>query len=122
MAAAAEYFEEGGSPFVIIENNPAQAQRIREKGFNFTEGDATLENVLLEAGIKSASGLLALLNSDPDNLFVVLTGRELNPTLHITRDRKRTRQGKKFSGLEQTVIKILREDQGTEQNYHKDLK
>ncbi len=37
----------------------------------------------MEAGIKSANGLLALLDSDPDNLFIVLTARELNPTLHI---------------------------------------
>ena len=47
------------------------------------EGDATREDVLLAAGIKQASALVALLDSDPDNLFTVLTARELNPTLHI---------------------------------------
>jgi len=39
--------------------------------------------VLLAAGIKQATALLALLNADPENLFTVLTARELNPTLHI---------------------------------------
>jgi voltage-gated potassium channel len=81
--AAAEYFKKAGAGFVIIENNPVQCRDIRKRGYLYIEGDPTHENVLLETGIKSAMGLLALLNSDPDNLFVVLTARELNPTLHI---------------------------------------
>ena len=69
--------------FVIIEAKQEQAREIREKGYSVIEGDATRETILQEAGVKSAGGLLALLNSDPDNLFLVLTARELNPTLHI---------------------------------------
>jgi len=45
--------------------------------------DATSEKTLLTAGIKKADALLALLDSDPENLFTVLTARELNPTLKI---------------------------------------
>lgn len=82
-AAATEHLKTAGSDFVIIETNPTQLQEVRGKGYCYVEGDATHENVLLEAGVKSARGLLALLNSDPDNLFIVLTTRELNPTLHI---------------------------------------
>jgi voltage-gated potassium channel len=37
----------------------------------------------LDAGIKHAKGLLALLGSDPENVFLVLTAREMNPTLRI---------------------------------------
>jgi len=81
--AAAEYFEKAHTPFVIIEADPGQAQEIRDKRYFFLEDDATHEKVLLDAGIKSASGLLALLDSDPDNLFLVLTARDLNPTLYI---------------------------------------
>ncbi|MDY6988132.1 MAG: NAD-binding protein [Thermodesulfobacteriota bacterium] len=81
--AAAEYFRETGVDFVIIEANSAQTHEIREKGYLIVEGDATKDATLLKAGIKSASGLLALLNSDPDNLFTALTARELNPMLHI---------------------------------------
>ncbi|MDY6954461.1 MAG: NAD-binding protein, partial [Thermodesulfobacteriota bacterium] len=81
--AAAEYFRETGADFVIIEANSAQTREIREKGYLIVEGDATRDATLLKAGIKSASGLLALLNSDPDNLFTALTARELNPMLHI---------------------------------------
>ncbi len=82
-AAAAEHLNKAGSDFVVIETDPSHIHEIREKKYFYVEGDATHETVLLEAGIKSARGLLALLNSDPDNLFVVLTTRELNPTLHI---------------------------------------
>lgn len=81
--AAAEQLKKAGSDFVIIERNSIHLQDIREKGYCCIEGDATHEHVLLEAGIKSSRGLLALLNSDPDNLFIVLTARELNPTLQI---------------------------------------
>lgn len=82
-AAAAEHFREAGVDFVIIETKGGQGQWTRENGYFILEGDATREDILLEAGIKSARGLLALLNSDPDNLFSVLSARELNPTLYI---------------------------------------
>lgn len=81
--SAVEHFSRAGADFLLIEFSPEQCQQIRERGYIFLEGDATRENVLLEAGIKSARGLLALLDSDPKNLFIVLTARELNPTLHI---------------------------------------
>jgi len=82
-AAAMERLKKAEAEFVIIEANHVQCEEIREKGLVFIEGDATHEHILLEAGIKSAGGLLALLDSDPANLFIVLTARELNPTLHI---------------------------------------
>ncbi len=82
-AAAVEKFKKVDAEFVIIEANSAQCQGIREKGYFLLDGDATSETTLLEAGIKTARGLLALLDSDPDNLFIALTARELNPTLHI---------------------------------------
>ena len=82
-AAAPEHLLKAGSEFVIIEVDPARCLEIQAEGFLHIEGDATRESVLLHAGIKKASGLVALLNSDPENLFIVLTARELNPTLHI---------------------------------------
>jgi voltage-gated potassium channel len=82
-ASAVDHFIEAEVPFVIIEANPKTIKETRQEGYNVIEGDATHEDLLLEAGIKSASGVLALLDSDPDNLFIVLTARELNPVLHI---------------------------------------
>ena len=81
--AAAEHFLKVGAQFVVIESDAEQIAIIKEQGYAFLEGDATRENFLLAAGIKQASALMALLNADPENLFTVLTARELNPTLHI---------------------------------------
>ncbi len=82
-AAAAEYFRENGTRFVIIDHSAGEVKRLAESGYHFIQGDGTREEVLLRAGIKQASSLLAVLNSDPDNLFAVLTARELNPVLRI---------------------------------------
>lgn len=80
---AANHLADSGKKFVVLESSPEQLAIIKEKGYLHLSGDATREKTLLEAGIKKAGSLLALLNSDPDNLFTVLTARELNPTLHI---------------------------------------
>lgn len=82
-SASAKHLHESGVKFVVIEANHDYCQKIKEKGYLYVEGDATDENCMIDAGVKSATGLLSLLNSDPDNLFLVLTARELNPTLHI---------------------------------------
>lgn len=81
--ATAEHFSSAGQDFVIIESAPEQIKQLESIGYPFLDGDATREHILLSAGIKKAVALLALLDSDPDNLFAVLTARELNPTLHI---------------------------------------
>lgn len=80
---AADHFSKAGAPFVVLEKNEEYLKLLKEEGYLYLEGDATSESLLLAAGIKSAESLMALLDSDPENLFTVLTARELNPTLHI---------------------------------------
>lgn len=81
--AAAEHFHKAGAPFVVVESDQEQIKFLQEHQYPYLEGDATKEEVLLAAGIKQASALMAMLNADPENLFTVLTAREMNPTLHI---------------------------------------
>jgi len=81
--AAAERFQKAHAPFVVLESGEEQIKFLQEHRYPYLEGDATKEEVLLAAGIKHASALMALLDADPENLFTVLTARELNPTLHI---------------------------------------
>lgn len=81
--AAADHFKKAGVSYVIVETNAEQCAALKERKEYYVEGDATHEETLLKAGIKKASGLLAMLDTDPDNLFIVLSARELNPTLHI---------------------------------------
>jgi voltage-gated potassium channel len=47
------------------------------------QGDATMDEVLKEAGIDRARVLVTALNTDAANLFVTLTARSLRPDLFI---------------------------------------
>jgi voltage-gated potassium channel len=70
-------------PHVVIENNREKIHNLEKKNCLYIEGDATLEEVLIQAGVKRAKGLAALLPTDADNLYLVLTARQLNPSLYI---------------------------------------
>ena len=72
------------TPCVVIERNLVGTKHIERFGpVPVVEGDATDGEVLKHARIEAARGLIATLPSDKDNLFVILTARELNPTLRI---------------------------------------
>jgi voltage-gated potassium channel len=70
-------------PLVVVENNPEVIAKLEAQGYDFVAGDATREEVLVEAGIERAKGLVAVLHSDAGNVYIVLTARSLNPKLHI---------------------------------------
>jgi voltage-gated potassium channel len=70
--------------FVIIESGKEMVDRIRlETDYLYIEGDATQEEILEAAEIQKASALITALPNDADNLFVVLTARQMNPELKI---------------------------------------
>ena len=68
---------------VIIENDGPRAAEFSQRGLNVLVGDATLEDTLKTAGVEHARGLAACLPNDADNVYVVLTARDLNPRLRI---------------------------------------
>jgi len=78
----AQELERRPLPFVVVERAETQVSRIPAQ-YPVVVGDATEESVLLEAGIEQAKGLVTVLPSDADNLFVTLTARELKPKLFI---------------------------------------
>lgn len=67
----------------VIEKSAEQVQAMDEDGVLYIADDATDENNLLKAGIKRAKGLVAVLATDTDNVFLVLTARQLAPELFI---------------------------------------
>ncbi|MGD1968295.1 MAG: potassium channel protein [Desulfobacterales bacterium] len=67
----------------VIEKSDERVQAMDEDGILYIADDATDENNLLKAGIKRARGLVAVLATDTDNVFLVLTARQLAPELHI---------------------------------------
>lgn len=72
-----------GLSLVVIDKSPDHTPRLEELGYFYLVGDATRDEVLLEAGIERAKGLVAVVASDADNVYIVLTARSLNPKLHI---------------------------------------
>ncbi|MDF1552208.1 MAG: potassium channel protein [Deferrisomatales bacterium] len=78
----AQEFDRRPLPFVVVERDEDRVSRIPQQ-YPVVVGDATEESVLLDAGIERAKGLVTVLQSDADNLFVTLTARELNPKLLI---------------------------------------
>jgi voltage-gated potassium channel len=73
------------TPFVCIELNPAEEDAIRKLSPDilYMLGDATDSEVLRAARVEVARGLIACMPSDKDNLFTLLTARELNPSMRI---------------------------------------
>jgi voltage-gated potassium channel len=67
----------------VIEKDPEQISVMDEDGILYIAGEATDENILLKAGIKRAQGLVAALATDTDNVFLVLTARQLAPEIFI---------------------------------------
>lgn len=69
--------------YLIIDQSSKTIQELAENKDYFIEGDATLDEVLLKANIRTAKALITTLPIDADNLYVVLTARALNPDLVI---------------------------------------
>jgi len=70
-------------PFVVIEKDEEAIQKVEPEGFLYILGDATDEGTLRRAGIERAKGIICVLRSDADNVYVVLTARELNRDIYI---------------------------------------
>jgi voltage-gated potassium channel len=80
----AEDLKAHGTKFVVIENNEEIIQEFEsESGYLFLKGDSTLDENLIKAGVKSAKALICCMPKDADNLYVVLSARELQNKLTI---------------------------------------
>jgi voltage-gated potassium channel len=70
-------------PFIVIERDPQKVAELTDLGVMVLIRDATMEESLREAGVEYARGLATCLPDDADNVYVVLTARDLNPRMHI---------------------------------------
>jgi len=68
---------------VVVDSDSGAVAEAKERGFLCVEGDATNEDVLIEAGLKRAHTLVVALHSDANNVFLTLTARNLCPELNI---------------------------------------
>ena len=69
--------------FVVIESDQRKVEELMDAGIPVLVRDATLEESLIDAGVEHARGIATCLPDDADNVYVVLTARDLNPSIHI---------------------------------------
>ncbi len=84
--------------FVIVESDPKIVENCRNNGYFCIAGDATDEEILLQAGVMNAKGLISALGRDSDNILVVITAKTLNSNLFIV----------SRANTDTTVSKLLR--------------
>ncbi|GFE56592.1 TrkA family potassium uptake protein [Geobacter sp. AOG1] len=70
-------------PFLVIEKHPEVHEKLHQEEYLHIRGDATEDETLLRAGIKRAKGLISVVTSDTENVYITLTARGLNPDLFI---------------------------------------
>jgi voltage-gated potassium channel len=82
-ATVAQELRDSGRGVVVVDILPDSIERARAAGYLVVEGDATTEGTLLAARIDHAAGLVATIDEDVYNVYVVLTARTLNAGLFI---------------------------------------
>ena len=95
-----------GKQYVVIEKSKVLIEKLDLEGVLNVEGDSTTDEFLLKAGILKASNLITALPSDADNLFVVLSARQLNKGCKIiSRASKETSYSKlKIAGADNVIM------------------
>lgn len=74
-------FKAEGISFVIVDSNPESVQEALLLNYTAIQGDATLDETLLNVGIKRALCIVTALPSDAENLYTVLSAKTLNPNV-----------------------------------------
>jgi voltage-gated potassium channel len=72
-----------GLETVVIDRSETAIRALDEDGLLYVNGEATDEANLVKAGIERAAGLVAALGTDTDNVFLVLSARQMRPDLYI---------------------------------------
>jgi voltage-gated potassium channel len=101
----AEEFRRRDQDVVVIEHDPEAVNILDEKDFTYIEGSAIDDENLRKANIKKAKGLVAVLATDADNLFVALSARQMSSDVFIlTRCSENTTQDKMLAAGANKVV------------------
>ena len=76
-------FEDHKIPYAVIDQTEEAVGRLRAEGRLHIEGDASSEELLKQAGIERARGLISAVDSDERAVYIVLAARALKPDLYI---------------------------------------
>ena len=78
----AQEIADRGLDCVLIESVD-RTESFESDGYRVLNGDATNEEILKSAGIERANGIVCAVSSDPENLYITLTARDLNREIYI---------------------------------------
>jgi voltage-gated potassium channel len=80
---AAQELQRAGVPFLVMDRNEERVEKAIHAGMLAVLADSTRDESLREAGVAKARGLIAALATDADNLFVILSAKNMNPKLAV---------------------------------------
>jgi len=81
---AAHELKRANVPFLVVDKSEDRVEWAIREGMLAVLADATDDETLKNAGILRARGLIATLQSDADNLFVILSAKALKPELQVS--------------------------------------
>jgi voltage-gated potassium channel len=73
----------GGAAVVLVDHDPDRMQWAEALGVATLAADASKDETLRQARIDTAAGLVSAISSDAENVYVTLSAKVLNPSLHI---------------------------------------
>lgn len=81
--SAAHELKRAGVPFVVVDRESERTERAIQAGMLAVTADSTHDETLRIVGVERARGLISALATDADNLFVILSAKNLNPKLFV---------------------------------------
>jgi len=78
-----EHLVKDDVPFVALDIAENKVAAVRDKGWIAHQGDARVDDVLDEAGVQRAGGMILTLPDDADNVYATITARSMNPSLRV---------------------------------------
>ncbi|MPW27256.1 potassium channel protein [Alkalibaculum sp. M08DMB] len=102
---AINQFVKSNAPFIVIDKDEEKINELIRNNIYAIHGDATQDSILDKARIQHAKGLLCSLSNDADNVYTVLTGRQMNENLYIVSRaiNKHTDEKLKKAGANNTI-------------------
>jgi len=93
-------------PYVMIEADELQFKKLKSKGYTVINDDVLDDKALLKAHAQDAAWLLACLGDDGDNILLVLSAKEVNPTIKIAAraNHERIVDKLKHAGASQVIL------------------
>jgi len=103
---AARKLDTHNKSFVVIEKNKEVEERLKNDGVPYVIGNANEDEVLLMAGVDRASCFISALPNDADNLFVVLSARQINKEINIISraSQESSYEKLKFAGADNVIL------------------